>query len=374
MTEVVKSDKEYLMDYTSRLSGTVSTDLNNSCGVSDFSSTSKCPSEEPGVVDAMILCGNELYRRVTKDLKNIDSVADSIDTLDNVMANYGTKLNMQVKSDSVNITDLVSSDGKNLTSNEELRSRIQGIVQSKGGDLKLEDRTINTQSSPRRTSGGGNYGYVGESQTVSTPSSSSSTPSTNPSHTITPTTPAPITVTTRPTPINPSTPTTTSSTSTHTPSNKVKVDDVVPITGTLTGVQTMTSPEVTTNESTGHEALYKTSGSEYNSISNKLNPDLIDDKTNIIEENVEGENPIASVEVLNAELADAEKKVIAGAAEPFKKEVKTTNNSDLIAGIAAVGAAGAVIGAGAYAANKIMEKNEKDEEDEDDLFEEGDIA
>ena len=367
MAETVKSNKEFLMGYTSKLSSTISSASTSGLGGLGFSSSSNCPTQEPAIVESMLLCCKEAFRRIGKDVSNINSVADSIDALDNSMAGIATTLNMSVTSSAVDIGELISTDGKSSSfkNNDELREEIARIVGEKGGDLKLEDRS---KGSGNNSGGFSSLPYFSTSDAplqATTLSSTTPTSSTTPASSLT----AP--------------------TSVFAPSKKV--DDVVddkeaqtdkPKVSTLAAVTTASSvsPSII-QASSSYPSSVTTSSSSTSSMSSKeddilddklVNDTLIEDEVVINQSGIEildntlpENSPLRNTDIINIDEVEPETKIVA----------KANDNDPLVAGIAAVAATGALAGAGAYAANKILKEKEEDEKEEEEFYKgEGETA
>ena len=141
----VQSNSEYIQSSANGITSSVnSATVMGGVTKTTFSdSTSSCPTLEPNIVELFLGCCKELFRRVGKDTENIAKVGEGFVTLDNVMAGYATQLNMEVKSGTYAVGDVALTGNRetdNLT-NSDVRKQIEAILDEKGSDFKLPDRT-----------------------------------------------------------------------------------------------------------------------------------------------------------------------------------------------------------------------------------------
>ena len=373
MSDVVKSDKSYLTSYTSNMSSILGSSNDATTGGLGYSSTSSCPSREPSVVDAVFLNCNELYRRISKDIDNINAVADSIETLDNSMKNYTNKLGMDVKSTKSPIVEISKTgDSLKIENNDSIRSQINKLVEEKGGDFKLKDRTKNTSSS--NGSRGGFYNN-GSSPTITELSSIGGvTPTSNYSNN---------TITGNTTSLlgDISSPIKSVTSSNKKEDNIVDFDNTIDTSSfgknVMSGATTRLGSNISgerLNQFVNQTVNTPSNNDDYRNLSTKDFVDnTIQEEENTINE-LEGKDE-PSVEVLNNQIENIIPDIINIEEEKTLVATKANTNNNLVAGIAGIAAAGAVIGAGAYAANKISKEKDEDEEDTDDFYkEEGDNA
>ena len=160
MSETTRSDRDYVVSNATSIASTVSSaGVAGGITTSSFSSsTSLCPSMEPGVVEAFLGCCRELFSRVNEDVNNVAKIGDGFVRLDNVMAGKTNTLNMQVTSSSYEVgsVSLGESKDSDIPTNAEIRSEIEAYLAKNGGDFKLKDRSKEEASD---SSNDGSYGY-----------------------------------------------------------------------------------------------------------------------------------------------------------------------------------------------------------------------
>ncbi len=144
MSGVTQSNRDYIVSKTDQINGSIkSASIFGGVTKSRFDSSAKCPSLEPSLVETFLGCCKEVLRRTSEDIANVAKIGEGFATLDNVMANQATTLNMEVKSymRESGMVALTESGGIDVPSNSEVRKEIEEILAEKGADFHLEDRS-----------------------------------------------------------------------------------------------------------------------------------------------------------------------------------------------------------------------------------------
>jgi hypothetical protein len=358
----VQSNSEYIQNSANGITSSVSSAV-VTCGVTKttFSdSTSSCPTLEPNIVELFLGCCKELFRRVGKDAENIAKVGEGFVTLDNVMAGYATQLNMEVKSNTYAVGDVALTGSKetdNLT-NSDVRKQIEAILDEKGSDFKLPDRTKKSEEDEDEDPDDTYYYYNDNS-------------SGTPDPVVTPTTPETIPPTEAPTEVI-------TDVQTEPPSEPLEPETTpatIPPTESPTEVQTqpLTEPKTQPNV----VPVNKPTPNKKPSVSvPSKEPEIITEVPTIIDEPIIDEEPIIEEPIIEdevEELPDVDLEALEDneadptmVYEPINIEADAVtekkSGNGLGAAVAVVGATAAVAGA-AIAANKYLKKKEEDGED-----------
>ncbi len=376
MSGVTQSNRDYIVSKTGQINGSIkSASIFGGVTKSSFGSSAKCPSLEPSLVETFLGCCKEVLRRTSEDIANVAKIGEGFATLDNVMANKATTLNMEVKSymRESGMVALTESGGIDVPSNSEVRKEIEAILAEKGADFHLDDRSgSNDDDEPS-----GNYNWSGYTGTSGSPSISEVT-----------TTPTPVTEAVTEAQTEAVIPETEPETERITEATEPETEALEPVTEVKTQPQTQpsTQPPVveitqpTTKPEKPKPVKVSSSSDDSGYIEITTVPEvstvadiIAEDEPYIVEDIIEEEPEVVLPDTIEEPIIEEE---IVLDEEPImidETPVPKKSGSGIGTAAAIIGAGVAIGGAG-YAANKYLQKKQEDGDEGYEEDGEGDYA
>ena len=172
----VSSNRDYIVSTANGISSSIgSASVMGGVKKSTFGdSTASCPSLEPNLVETFLGTCKEVFRRISEDTANVSKIGDGFVSMDNSMAKTATSLNMEVKSYGYDVgtTALTANSETESLTNANVRKKIEEILNAKGADFKLEDRSGGNDNGTEESPGeywGSPSGSSGSSGSSGTP-------------------------------------------------------------------------------------------------------------------------------------------------------------------------------------------------------------